>query len=172
MILHWLTALVLLAAPIHPEVPEAPAVKTATFSMYCYWTGEATLGRVEGVVASRIGHWGGREIVQVDYDSRRTDLGELARALKRQSSFYSAIVTSDAERSEAARHLDADEIAVHAGEPHFIPAKHTLRTRHPELYELNLSESQAILLNSWSYFGGPMPEVLTPEQKQRLEERQ
>lgn len=167
--MHWLTALVLLAAPIQPQVSEAQAVNTATFSMYCYWTGEATLGRVEGVVASRIGHWGGSEIVQVDYDPRRTDLGELARALKRQRSFYSAIVASDAERSEAARHLDVGEIVVRAGEPHFIPAKYTLRTRHPELYELNLSESQAIALNSWSYFGGPMPEVLTPEQKRRLE---
>jgi hypothetical protein len=169
MIMHWLTALVLLAAPIQPEVAEAPTVKTATFSMYCYWTGEATVGRVEGVVASRIGHWGGGEIVQVDYDPRLTDLGKLAGALKRERSFYLAIVTSDAERSEAAHHLDVREIAVRAGEPHFIPAKHTLRIRHPELYELNLSESQAILLNSWSYFGGSMPDVLTPEQKRRLE---
>jgi hypothetical protein len=78
-------------------------------------------------------------------------------------------VTTDAERSEAAHHLDVREIAVRSGEPHFIPGKHTLRTRHPELYELNLSESQAILLNSWSYFGGSMPDVLTPEQKRRLE---
>jgi hypothetical protein len=167
--LHWLTDLVLVAAPIQPEVVEAPTAKTATFSMYCYWTGEATVGQVEGVVASRIGHWGGSEIVQVDFDPRLTDLGKLVRALKRQRSFYSAIVTSDAERAEATRHLEVREIAVRAGEPHFIPAKYTLRTRRPELYELNLSESQAILLNSWSYFGGPMPDVLTPEQKRRLE---
>ncbi len=30
---------------------------------------------------------------------------------------------------------------------------------------------QAIALNSWSYFGGRMPDVLTEEQKRRLESR-
>ena len=28
-----------------------PDLSTTTFSMYCYWTGEATLGRVDGVAA-------------------------------------------------------------------------------------------------------------------------
>ena len=53
--------------PVAKADAEAGArLETATFSMYCYWTGEATVGRVDGVVASRIGHWDGREIVQVD----------------------------------------------------------------------------------------------------------
>ena len=30
--------------------------ETATCSMYCYWTGEAALGEVPGVLRSRIGH--------------------------------------------------------------------------------------------------------------------
>lgn len=173
--MHWLVALVLSAASVSPQSAppalEEPEVATATFSMYCYWTGEATVGRVDGVLASRIGHWGGNEIVQVDYDPRETNPGELARALKRQRAFYSALVTSAEKRDETARFLDAHEIAVRTGEPRFIEAKHSLRTRHPELYELDLSERQAILLNSWSYFGGPMPDVLTPEQKRRLRER-
>jgi len=83
--------------------------ESATFSMYCYWTGEATLGRVDGVVASRIGHWGGAEIVQVDYDPGRTNVDELASALKKQRSFYSQMV-SDASGNPAAASLDADEI--------------------------------------------------------------
>ena len=53
--------------------------------------------------------------------------------------------------------------------PDFIEPKHSLRNTHPELLELSLTEEQKIVLNSWSYFGGPMPDVLTEEQKTMLE---
>lgn len=156
----------------------APArTETAVFSMYCYWTGEATLGRVPGVVGTRIGHLPGAEIVEVAYDPAQTDVGELADALKGQSSFYALIAKSREERERALAHLAPGEVQVEDEAPGFLESKHSLRSRHPDLYYLDLSEAQAIELNSWSYFGGPMPEVLTPEQKamrpklrERLEE--
>jgi len=141
--------------------------ETARFSMYCYWEGEATVGTVPGVVASRIGHLDGKEIVEVTYDPARTDVGELARALERRNSFYSLLASSAEEEAAAARHLDPSDVARSRGEPHFIESKHSLRVSHPELYYLDLSEAQAIALNAWSHFGGPMPEVLSAEQ-QRL----
>lgn len=144
----------------------APArTETAVFSMFCYWTGEATLGRVPGVVRTRIGHLPGAEIVEVHYDPAQTDVGELAAALKRQNSFYALIAPGREERERALAHLAAGEVKVEDEAPGFLESKHSLRTRHPDLYYLDLSEAQAIALNSWSYFGGPMPEVLTPEQK-------
>lgn len=142
----------------------AAETETATFSMYCYWTGEATLGRVEGVVASRIGHWGGAEIVQVDYDPARTDVASLAGALRAQRSLYARVVPEGASRAEAAA-IDGLETVAYGGAPHFIDPKHSLRTRYPRLAALDLTEAQAIALNSWSYFGGPMPDVLTDAQK-------
>ena len=166
-----LSALLLLATPLAAEHPSGVEVQSATFSMYCYWTGEATLGRVDGVVASRIGHWGGHEVVQVDYDPRRTGVAELTAALKRQRSFYSLLVTDAAEREQAAGRLGSGDVAVQSGKPRFIEPTHSLRTRHPELAALDLSERQAIALNSWSYFGGEMPDVLTEEQKRQLERR-
>lgn len=142
--------------------------ETATFSMYCYWTGEATLGRLDGLVASRIGHWGGREIVQVDYDASKTDLDEMVRALKQRSSFYS-VVTPDAKaRDEARQVVDADEVVLFEGKPHFIEPKHSLRVAKPKIYALDLTEAQAIRLNAWAHFGGPMPDVLTVEQLEQL----
>ncbi len=164
-------ALLLLSAPVTVaggDPPSEPEPTTATFSMYCYWTGEATLGRVDGVLASRIGHWGGSEIVQVDYDPAQTGLAELVDTLKRQGSFYSVVVAGDDEKLEAARSVADNDLARRRGRPHFIEPKHSLRQRHPELLALDLTERQAILLNSWSYFGGTMPDVLTPEQKRRL----
>lgn len=149
------------------EKESEPQIETATFSMYCYWTGEATLGRVPGVVASRIGHLDGNEVVEVDYDPARVDLGDLIEALKHQGSFYSLIVPSAEERAAARRYLAPGEIAVRRGETRFVDPKHSLKVRHPDLYYLDLTEEQTIALNSWSHFGGPMPDVLSPEQRQR-----
>jgi hypothetical protein len=141
-----------------------PAPKTATFSMYCYWTGEATIGKVPGVLATRIGEFGGNEVVEVTYDPARTDVTRLADVLKQQGSFYAYVAPGP----EAAKRsgLAASEVKVRTGHPDYVEPKHSLRVVHPELYYLDLTEAQAIALNTWSHFGGPMPAVLTPEQLQ------
>ncbi len=166
-VLAWFAALGFLIGPSLATASTSSATdssETATFAMYCYWTGEATLGKVDGVLASRIGHWAGREIVQVDYDPEKTNVDELARALKRQRSFDAVVLGPGAPATAAA----GGESIQASGTPHFIEPKHSLRTRHPEIWALGLDEPQAIALNSWSYFGGPMPDVLTSEQRRAL----
>jgi hypothetical protein len=150
------------------EGPPTPGkTRTALFNMYCYWSGEATLGQVPGVVRTRIGELSG-EVVEVEYDPARTNLGTLATALKRQGGFYAIVVDSPLARAEAKRYLPDSEIKETPRAPRFLESKYSLRTSHADLYALGLTESQAMALNSWSYFGGPMPEVLTAEQKQKL----
>ncbi|MEM8996692.1 MAG: hypothetical protein AAGF23_18040 [Acidobacteriota bacterium] len=163
------SALAAVAAP--QPGPDAASLETATFSMYCYWTGEATLGRVDGVEASRIGHWGGQEIVQVDYDPRKTDPAALARALIAQRSFYAVLADGSKSHGELASSFDDGQIRRVSGAPHFIEPKHSLRTRYPQLAGLELSEAQRIALNSWAYFGGPIPDVLTAEQRRLVDKR-
>ena len=138
---------------------------SATFSMYWYWTGEATLGRVPGVLSSKIGHLSGSEIVEVEYDPAQTNLQEMVAALKKKNSFYSVVVEDEAEKEKAGKLVRKDEIKANGKEPHFIESKYSLRTRHADLYYLDLTEAQAIALNSWSYFGSKMPSVLTETQK-------
>ena len=142
--------------------------ESATFSMYCYWTGEATLGRVPGIINSKIGTLDGREIVRVDFDSGTTNLLELTKALKSEHSFYSLITRNEGERDHAQKFLKSSEITVITAEPSFVEAKYSLKASHPEIYYLDLTEHQAIVLNSWSYFGGTMPDVLTASQKELL----
>jgi len=77
-------------------------------------------------------------------------------------------VKNEVERDQAKKILGSTTIAVDSREPDFLESKYTLRASHPELYYLDLTEPQAIALNSWSYFGGPMPDVLTASQKQLL----
>ncbi|MEZ5980247.1 MAG: VPGUxxT family thioredoxin-like (seleno)protein, type 2 [Planctomycetota bacterium] len=40
----------------------------AAFAMHCYWVGEQKLGGIDGVVATRAGWIGDREVVEVDFD--------------------------------------------------------------------------------------------------------
>ncbi|MEO6193276.1 MAG: hypothetical protein ABIS20_09720 [Thermoanaerobaculia bacterium] len=144
--------------------PAAPAsTEKAVFSMYCYWTGEATVGKVPGVVGTRIGELGGNEVVEVTYDPARTDVSRLAQALKGQGSFYAFIAPDRTAAAKAG--LPSSDVKVRSGQPDFTEPKHSLRVAHPELYYLDLTEAQAIALNTWSHFGGPKPAVLTPEQE-------
>lgn len=168
-------ALLLLTTAAFADSPAStdagPGLETATFSMYCYWTGEATLGKVDGVVASRIGHWGGQEIVQVDFDPNKTNRSNLAQALIDQRSFYAVLADGERAAQRLASDFDGEQIRRVSGEAHFIEPKHSLRTRFPQLASLDLTEAQQIELNTWAYFGGPMPQVLTDEQKQLVQNR-
>ncbi len=112
-----------------------------------------------------MGHLGGSEIVEVEYDPAQTNLQEMVAALKKKNSFYAVIVEDEVEKEKAGKLVRKDEIKANGKEPHFIESKYSLRTWHADLYYLDLTEAQAIALNSWSYFGGSMPSVLTEKQK-------
>lgn len=147
--------------------PGATARASATFAMYCYWTGEATLGRVPGVLRTRIGHLAGHEVVRVDYDPGATDLGHLVAALRRRSSFDALLAAGEADAERARRAIPGARVEVVTAEPRFLPSKHDLRVSHPELFYLDLSEAQALALNSWSHDGGRRPQVLDGAQEAR-----
>jgi hypothetical protein len=122
---------------------------------------------VPGVLNSQIGHLSGSEVVEVTYDTSLTTLKGLVAALKEESSFYNVIVRDKREFSEIGSQVKPSEIKEISETPHFIESKYSLRSQHPDLYYLDLTEQQAIALNSWSYFGGKMPDVLTGTQKER-----
>ena len=43
-------------------------VRQATFGMYCFWSGEACLGQIPGLLGSRVGFLDGHEVVEIEYD--------------------------------------------------------------------------------------------------------
>lgn len=49
------------------HAPLGKPLRTDTFSMHCFWTGERVLGRLPGVVKTRTGWQGGVEVVEVTY---------------------------------------------------------------------------------------------------------
>lgn len=50
------------------EAEGSARAERAVFSMHCFWEGEAKLGSVPGVLSTRTGFQGGREVVEVRYD--------------------------------------------------------------------------------------------------------
>jgi len=50
---------------------------TATFSMYCFWSGEALFGDIPGVIETQPGFQNGKEVVQVKYDPARVSHEQL-----------------------------------------------------------------------------------------------
>jgi peptide-methionine (S)-S-oxide reductase len=74
--------------PMDAKVP--PTIETATFGMGCFWSPDAQLGILEGVVRTRVGYAGGTtenpnyyqignhiEVVQIDFDRTCISYAEL-----------------------------------------------------------------------------------------------
>jgi len=99
-------------------------------------------------------------------------LKKMSDALKRQGAFDSLVVKDRESALDAGGYLNRPEIQINSANPRFIEAKYSLRSQHPELYRLDLTEDQRRILNSWSYFGGTRPDVLTEQQKQILAEQE
>lgn len=53
------------------------SLETATFAMSCYWTGEARLGSIDGVMNTTSGWAGGLEVVQLSYDPKLVEYSTL-----------------------------------------------------------------------------------------------
>lgn len=75
-------------------------LKTAVFSMYCFWTGEYQLGSIDGVVSTEAGFYRGSEVTRVTYHRQLLDLERLiekAAARKCAQSVYTDRTTVTAE---------------------------------------------------------------------------
>jgi hypothetical protein len=47
---------------------KAKGTNTVTYTMYCFWTGEALFGKLNGVIATTAGWQSGKEVVKVEYN--------------------------------------------------------------------------------------------------------
>ncbi|MEM7699423.1 MAG: VPGUxxT family thioredoxin-like (seleno)protein, type 2 [Verrucomicrobiota bacterium] len=77
----------------------------AAFAMFCFWTGEARLGAINGVLTTEAGWIGSREVTRVTFDRTKVSFAELvakASALDCARSIYTT-TDSDAEVASASR---------------------------------------------------------------------
>lgn len=57
----------------------------AIIGMYCFWSGEKTYGKLDGVIATNAGYMGGSEVVTIQYDQSKIGLEELIKFGKLQN---------------------------------------------------------------------------------------
>lgn len=57
----------------------------AFLSMYCFWTGEKEIAKIDGVLSTEAGFMHGREVVKVTYNSDKTNLNQIAKKAERVS---------------------------------------------------------------------------------------
>ena len=79
---------------------ETMGTETATFSMFCFWTGEKEIGKLDGVVETQAGFMNGREVVTVKFDPDRLAYENLLKSAN-QASCASHVFTDDAKQAKA-----------------------------------------------------------------------
>jgi hypothetical protein len=119
----------------------------ATFSMHCFWTGEAVLGAVDGVSLSRTGWLNGREVVELRYDRTRVSAGAL-RKVARTAGFR----------------------AVAGGKIAATPRDDKYQLRHTSFRYLPLTAAQASRINAALSDRTDPKRFLSPRQRRLLEQ--
>ena len=118
----------------------------AVFSMYCFWTGEAGLGNIDGVVSTQPGFMGGREVVEVEFDSKVISYKDLINTATKKNVSRTVFVKNDLERKTAEEILGRGSV-LNAGtfrsdnEPKYYMSKTIYRY-------VPMTQLQASLVNS------------------------
>ena len=76
-------------------------LEPATFAMYCYWTGEAKLGAIDGVMSTTAGYAGGLEVVQLTYDPKKVDYAKLVKTAQSFECATKVFTHTDAQQKTA-----------------------------------------------------------------------
>ena len=83
---------------------ERKGTKTATFGMYCFWSGEKEIAALDGVTATKPGFMGGREVVQVNYNPSIISFDDLAEKAKK-AQCNSHVYTNDSSEKAIAKNV-------------------------------------------------------------------
>ncbi len=150
--------------------PRADAVpQRATLAMHCFWTGEACLGGVDGVVSTRPGWLGGREVVEVHFDATRLSYEELLGHASRQDCADHVYAHDETQLRAANRHFGTrvTHTAAIARDAKASDDKRYLR--RSSLRHLDLSAEQRTKINAALAQGRDPLAFLSDAQRTQLE---
>lgn len=141
--------------------------RKATFSMYCFWTGERTYGQLDGVISTRPGFMEGREVVEVEYAPGVIELNEIIDFGQR-GSCADRIYTHEQEQTTTASQI--------MGGNKVSSTKSFREDREPKYYlskthyrAVPMTDLQATRANSLLGRGKSPDSVLSPRQIQYAE---
>lgn len=122
--------------------------ETAVFAMHCFWQGEAVIGSVPGVTATKAGFLDGREVVEVTFDPRVVSFLDLL-SLSRQSGCATHVYARSDQQLKVASALVVRATAVRTD----APVKVSLPDRsyhlaHTHYRAVPMTPMQAMRVNS------------------------
>jgi hypothetical protein len=139
----------------------------ATFSMYCFWTGERTYGQLDGVISTRPGFMDGHEVVEVEYNPAMIELDDMI-AFGQRGSCADRMYTHDAGQTATAAEV--------MGNSKVATSKTFRQDREPKYYlskthyrAVPMTDLQATRANSLLGRGKSPDTVLSPRQIQYAE---
>jgi len=141
---------------------ERTGTKTATFGMYCFWSGEKAIGALDGVTATKPGFMGGREVVQVNYNPNIISFDDLAEKAK-NARCNSHVYTNDASEKVIAKKVVGESSI--SNESKFRldkDVKYYLSRTHYRF--VPMTEMQAAKVNSQIGAGKSFANYLSPRQ--------
>jgi len=140
------------------QVDHPQRIALATFSMHCYWVGEQKLGGIDGVLRTRAGWIGEREVVEVQFNSQLVSYADLlAKAAELEC--MDRVFTHDREQERVAKrtHRDRMESLTRAARAVETTEQWYHLRRHP-LAHLPLSPVQCTKLNAAATYAEDAPE--------------
>jgi hypothetical protein len=150
------------------ELAAAGRTETAVFGMYCFWSGEAKLGRLDGVVKTRPGFMKGTEVVEVTYDPKRTSLSELAERARETGAASSFYARND-EEFEAAREAFGDSVSRTDDDFRYAEDDDNYQMRGTPYADVPMTHMQETLVNSALASGSSPERHLSPGQCEQVE---
>ena len=145
---------------------EQTGVETATFSMYCFWTGEKKLADVNGVLETQAGWMNGREVVEVKYNPFKVSFENLVTEAK-DAKCASHVFTEDNNQASSAEKIVGKNSASKKSkfrldkEPKYYMSKSIYRF-------IPMTQLQAAKVNSKIGQGQSPDALLSPKQLELL----
>lgn len=156
-------------------IPESnPDAQYAAFAMYCFWTGEAKLGSLDGVLATEAGFYDGHEVVVVKFDQEKIRLLELVAEAEKFECASGVYLPSDEQLREVKDNTRLSNVKLFDSQKGYrrapVSDQKKQLSKLTGLNQLNLTPMQWTKLNSSRVSGDSFDQWLSPRQTAKLRE--
>jgi peptide methionine sulfoxide reductase MsrA len=138
-------------------------LEKTTLSMYCFWTGEKELGKIDGVMQTEAGFMDHREVVNVYYDPEVVSLEHILQEGRKTKCADQIYYNNEQQRKEANNILGNAQMKA-AGK--FSPDKDPKYYLAQTVYKyLPMTPAQAVKINALIGQGKSPAPLLSPRQR-------
>ncbi len=85
-------------------------IKEANLAMYCFWTGEREISKIDGVLSTEAGFMHGKEVVKVQYDASQVSLPTLVSEAQKSSCADAVFVDDDYDMSQVKKKTSVNNV--------------------------------------------------------------